>query len=155
MSSTIHSALLNAAVAVIAWLFTFALFLLLCGLASCRTQRHVEAQGFNISEVASAQIGARRTALLAASFPLQLPVNLFRDTTQKDSQTSTAVGQPNWVLAVEETSSTATQDYAGQHQTQRVQHTPASSLRLIDYVCFAAGLLGVVIAAICHLRRHP
>lgn len=139
----------------IAWLVTFALFLVLCALSSCRAHREVETQGVNISEVASAQIGTRRAALLATSFPLELPVNLFRDSSRKASGVRGCPDGPSWVLAVEETSSTSTQDYNERLHFRNKQRTPASSLRLIDYVCFAACLLGVFVAAIWYRRRQP
>lgn len=139
----------------IAWLVTFALFLVLCALSSCRAQRHVETQGVNISEVASAQIGSRRTALLATSFPLELPVNLFSDSSRKCPGAPGATAGPSWVLAVEETSAAATQDNNERlHFRNKAAHSRIE-FKVNLYVCFAACLLGVLVAAIWYRRRQP
>lgn len=153
-SCTLRSALLNAAAVVIAWLIAFSLFLVLCGLSSCRSHRQIEAQGVNISEVASAQIGTRRTALLATSFPLQIPVNLFGDSTQKPVQGCTASRPHDWVLAIEETSSQVATN-AAESQSSVKQSTPhVLRFKLLDYVCIMVALLGVIIAAIWFRRRR-
>ena len=139
----------------IAWLITFTLFLILCGLTSCRSQRHVETQGVNISEVASAQIGSRRTALLAASFPLPIPVNLFGDSTQKPVQGCPALRPHDWVLAIEETSSQVATN-AAESQSSVKQVTPhVIRFKLLDYVCAAVAFLGVLLTAFWYRRRQP
>lgn len=138
-----------------AWLVALALFLVLCALSSCRAHREVETQGVNISEVASAQIGSRRTALLATSFPLELPVNLFRDSSRNAPGAHGAPAGPSWVLAVEEVSSECAAN--AQHR-QRLDHeasAPVSHFKLIDYVCAAVAFLGVLLTAFWYRRRQP
>lgn len=137
-----------------AWLVALALFLVLCALSSCRAHREVETQGVNISEVASAQIGSRRTALLATSFPLELPVNLFRDSSRKASGAQGCPNGPSWVLAVEEETSECA---AGAQHRQRFDHeacAPVSHFNCHNFILPAAAFLVVFLTALWFRRRQ-